>query len=93
MSNLILSFSEFLTFFFVRVRQVAFFIWGLKKLSVWSTVLFTVSALDMRERAAYRKQMRSNVSALLSKVSTLEHDQFIQVLLYTVSLFFPNTLA
>ena len=44
--------------------------------------LFTVSALDMRERAAYRKQMRSNVSALLSKVSTLEHDRFIHCYCY-----------
>ena len=48
-------------------------------LSAWSSVLFTVSALEMREKEAYRKQTGSNVSALFNKVSTLEHDQFIQV--------------
>ena len=77
----------------VCVKQVAFFIWGLKELSVWSSVLFTVSALEMREREAYRKQKRSNVSVLPNKVSALEHDQFMQVSLYTVSLFFANSLA
>ena len=48
-------------------------------LSVWSSVLFTVSALEMREREAYRKQTGSNVSVLLNKVSALEHDRFMQV--------------
>ena len=37
--------------------------------------------------------MRSNVSVLLYKVSSLEHDQFTQVSLCTVSLLFANTLA
>ena len=49
-------------------------------LSVWSSVLFTVSALEMREREAYRKQTGSNVSVLLLlKVSALEHDRFMDV--------------
>ena len=46
---------------------------------------FTVSTLEMREREAYRKQTGSNVFVLLNKVPALEHDQFMQVSLYTVS--------
>ena len=60
--------------------------------------LFTVFALEMREREAYRKQTGSNLSVLLYKVSALEHDRFMQVSLYTVSLdnvmytdYFANT--
>ena len=80
MSKLILCFSEFpKTFIFVRVRQMTFLSEDWKKLSVWKSVLFTVSALEMREREAYRKQTGSNVSVLLNKVSTLEHDWFMQV--------------
>ena len=52
-----------------------------------------VSVLEICDREAYKKQTRSNVSVLLSKVSALEHDQLIQVSLYTVSLFFANTLV
>ena len=52
-----------------------------------------VSVLEICDREAYKKQTRSNVSVLLSKVSALKHDQLIQVSLYTVSLFFANTLA
>ena len=48
--------------------------------------LFKVFALEMREREAYRKQTGSNVSVLPYKVSALEHDRFMQVSLYTVSL-------
>ena len=80
MSKLILCFSEIpKTFICVRVRQVTFLSEDWKKLSVWSSVLFTVSTLEMCEREAYRKQTRSNVSVLLNKVSTLEHDRFMQV--------------
>ena len=80
MSNLIPCFSEIpKTFICVRVRQVTFLSEDWKKLSVWSSVLFTVSTLEMCEREAYRKQTRSNVSVLLNKVSTLEHDRFMQV--------------
>ena len=78
-------------FLCVLVRQVAFLSEDLKKLSVWSSVLFTVFALEMRKREAYRKQMKSNVSVLLNKVSTLEHDRFIQVSLYTFSFLFVNS--
>ena len=80
MSKLILCFSEIpKTFICVRVRQVNFISEDWKKLSVWSSVLFTVSTLEMCEREAYRKQTGSNVSVLLNKVSALEHDRFMQV--------------
>ena len=52
-----------------------------KMLSIWSSVLFTVSALEMCERKACRKQTESNVSLLPNKISALEHDLFMQVLL------------
>ena len=85
MSKLILCFSEIpKTFICVRVRQVNFISEDWKKLSVWSSVLFTVSALEMRERESYRKQTGSNVSAL-------EHDRSMQVSLYTVTWLFTNT--
>ena len=48
-------------------------------------------ALEMRERKTYRKQMGSNASVLLNKVSALEHDRFKQVSLYTASWLFANT--
>ena len=92
MSKLILCFSEIpKTFICVRVRQVNFISEDWKKLSVWSSVLFTVSALEMREREAYRKQTGSNVPVLLGKVSALKHDQFMQVSLQTVTWLFANT--
>ena len=56
-----------------------FLIWGLKKVVRLKHVLFTVSALEMREREAYRKQTGLNVPALPNKVSALGHDQFMQV--------------
>ena len=67
-----------------------FFIWELKKMSFWSRVLFTVFALEMRKREAYRKQTRSKVSVLLSQISVLEHDRFMQVS-HAVSWIFANT--
>ena len=83
MSKLVLCFSEIpKTFICGHVRQVTFLYEDWKK-SVWSSVLFTVSALEMHERKAYKKQTGSNVSALLNKVSTLEHDRFMQVSLKT----------
>ena len=86
MSKLILCSTEIpKTFIFVRVRQETFLSENWKKLSVWSSILFTVSALDMCEREAYRKQTGSNVPVLINKVSALEHDRFIQVSLQTVT--------
>ena len=80
MSKLILCFSEIpKTFMFVRVRQVTFLSEDWKKLSIWSSALFTVSALEMCEREAYIKQKGSNVPVLLDKISALKHDQFMQV--------------
>ena len=75
----------------VRVQQVAFVSEDWKKLSVWSSVLFTISTLKMREREAYRKQTGSSVPLLLNKVSASEHDRFMQVSLYTVSWLLANT--
>ena len=76
MPELILCFLEITkTFICVRVRQVTFLSEDWKKLSVWSSVLFTISALEMCEREAYRKQTGSNVPVLLNKVSALEHDR------------------
>ena len=75
MSNLIPCFSEVpKTFTCARVRQVTFLSEDWKR-----SVLFTVSTLEMREREAYGKQTGSNVSALLNKVSALEHNRFMQV--------------
>ena len=86
MCNLILFFSKIpKIFIFVRVREVAFLS------EDWKNVLFKVSSLEMREIEACRKQMGSNVSILLNKVSVLEQDRFIQVSLYTVSWLFTNT--
>ena len=80
MSKLILCFSEIpKTFMFVCVRQVTFLSEDWKKLSIWSSVLFTVSALEMCEKESYGKQTGSNLSVLLNKVFALEHDWFMQV--------------
>ena len=80
MSKLILCFSEIpKTFIFVRVRQMIFLSEDWKKLSIWNSVLFTVSALEMCHREAYGKQAGSNVSVLRNKVFALEHDRFMQV--------------
>ena len=62
-------------------------------LSALNIVFFTVSALEMRKREPYRKQARSNLSVLLTKVAAWKYDGFIRVSLYTVSLFYVNTLA
>ena len=80
MSKLIIFFSGIpKTFICVRLRQVTFLSENWKKLSLWSSVLFTVSALEMREREVHKKQTGSNKYVLLSKISTLEHDRFMQV--------------
>ena len=80
MSNLILYFSEIhKNFICVPVRQVTFLSEDWKKLPAWSSVLFTVSTLEMRGREAYKKQTGSKVFVFLNKVSALEHDQFMQV--------------
>ena len=53
MFKLILCISEIpKTFIFVRVRQVTFLSEDWKNVSIWSSVLFTVSALEMCEREA-----------------------------------------
>ena len=62
-----------------------------KKLSVWSSVLFTVFALEMREREACRKQTVSNVSVFLIRICALEYDPLMQVS-RTVSWLFANTV-
>ena len=80
LSCLILCFLEIPKIFIcVRVKQVTFLSEEWIKLSVWRSVLFTVSDLEMCEREAYRKQTGSNVPDLLNKFSSLEHDQFMQV--------------
>ena len=82
------------TFISVRVRQVAFFIWEMKKVVYLKQCpLYVLTALEMRKREVYRKQTIAHVSIFLSKVSALEHDRFSQASLYTVSLLFANTLA
>ena len=65
MFKLIFCFSEIpKTFICVRVRQVTFLCEDWKQLSVWSSVLFTVSTLEICEREAYRKKTVSNVPVL-----------------------------
>ena len=81
----------FLGNFHLRLRiGGGFFILVWKKLYIWSSVLFTVFALEMCKRKAYRKQTGPNVSVLLNKVSVLEHGRFIQVS-QAVSWIFANT--
>ena len=92
MSNLILCFSEIPKIFIcVRVRQGAFLSEDWKCHPSEAVSSLQVFALEMREREAYRKETESNVSVLLNKVSTLEHNQFKQVSLYTASWLFANT--
>ena len=80
MSSLIFCFSEIPKIFIcVRVKQVAFSFEDWKKLSVWSSALFTVFALETRKSEAYRKKTGSNVSILLNKVFVLKHGRFMQV--------------
>ena len=79
MSKLLFVLSEIpKNFICVRVRQVTFLSECWKR-SVRSSVLFTVSTLEMREKEAYKKQTGSNVFVVLNKVSALEHDRFTQV--------------
>ena len=53
--NLILYFSEIPKIIICfPVSQQAFYLKTEKKLSVWSTVLFMTSALEIREKEAYR---------------------------------------
>ena len=91
-SNLILCFLEIpKILIYVRLRQGAFLSEDWKRYTSEAVSSLQFFALEMRERKAYRKQMRSNVSAHLSKVSTLEQDWFKQVSLYTASWLFANT--
>ena len=85
-SNLIRYFSEIpKKIICVLVRQVTFLSEDWKKLSFWNSFLFTVCALEMHEREAWREQTGSNVPALVNKVPALGPDQFMQVWLHTVS--------
>ena len=80
--NSILSFSEIPKIFVcVRARQVVFLSEDWKKLPDCGSVLFTVFTLK------YMKGMRieSRRDQTCLSVSTLEHDCFMQVSLYTVS--------
>ena len=88
MSNLILCFSKISDIFIcVYVRQGAFFIWELKMLSVWSSVLFTVFCF----RNAWKESIqKTNVTVLLNKAA-LEHDRFKQVSLDTTSWLFASS--
>ena len=87
---LIFFFSEIPKIFIcVRVRDGAFLSEDWKCYPYEAVSSFF--ALKMRERKVYRKQMGSNVSVLLNKVSSLEHDRFKQVSLYTASWLFANT--
>ena len=60
----------------VRVRQVAFLSDDRKKLSVWGIVLFTVFALEMREREAIENRRDQTCLPLFNKVFSLEHYRF-----------------
>ena len=81
MSKLMLCFSETpKTFTCIRLRQVTFFISGLKKVvRLKQCPLYGFRFRDLWKGETYRKQTESNVSVLLNKVSTLEHDRFMQV--------------
>ena len=95
-SNVILCFSKIIKILVsTGVKQVTFLSEDWKKLSSWSSVLFTVFALEILERKAYIKQTRPNVSVLLH---TLSHDylqifslsnkpNYLRSALYTFSLF------
>ena len=49
-------------FYLCPCKAGSFFIWGLKNLSVWSSVLFTVSTLEMRETEALENRQDQRVS-------------------------------
>ena len=78
MSNLILCFSE-IPKIFLCSRKSGGLSEDWKKLSVWSSVLFLVFALEMRKREAYRTDGIKRVYP-----SQQGHDRFMQVS-YTVS--------
>ena len=85
-------FSEILKIFiWVPVRQGAFLSQDWKCYPSEAVSSLQFFALKMRGRKAYRKETRSNVFALLNKISALEHDRFKQVSLYTASWLFANT--
>ena len=78
-SNLVNFFSEIPKMSIcVGIRQGAFLSeeWKCYRSEAVSSLQFFAS--EMREREAYRKQMGSNMSVLLRKVSALEHDWFNQ---------------
>ena len=86
MSNLILFFSEIHKIFIcVRVKQGAFLSEDWKCYPSKAASFLQLSALEMCERKACRKQAGSNVSVHLNKVSALEQGRFKQVSLYTAS--------
>ena len=86
MFDLILCFPEIPKFFIcVPVRQGAFYSEDCKCYPSPAVSSLQFFALEMREKKAYRKQTRSNVSVLLNKVFALEHYRFKQVSLYTAS--------
>ena len=78
MSNLIFCVLEIPKIFIcVVVRKVTFLFEDCCPSETVSPITF--SALEMREKKKYRKQTGLNLSALLSKVSALDHDRFMQV--------------
>ena len=78
MPNLIFCFPDIpKIFIIVHVRQVAFFIWGLKKVFRLKQCPLYGFLFRMREREVYRKQTRSYVSLVLYKVSALDNDRFM----------------
>ena len=94
MSNLILVFSKIPNIFIcVRVRQGAFLSENWQCYPSEAVPSLQCFALEMRKRKAYKKQIGSNVSVLLDKISALDHDRFKQVLLYTASWLFANNLS
>ena len=77
MSNLILVFSKIPNVFIcVRVRQGAFLSENWKCYPSEAVPSLQCFALEMRKRKAYKKQIGSNVSVLLDKISALDHDRF-----------------
>ena len=87
MSNLILCFSEIAKILIcVPVRQGAFSSEDLKCYPSVAVSSLWFFAFEMRKRKAYRKQTGSNVSVLLNKVSTLEHERFKQIICKYISL-------
>ena len=81
-------------FYFCPRETDGIFIWELEKvIHLKECPLYVLTALEMRKREAYRKGTISHVSVFLNKVSSLEHERFMQASLCTVSLLLANTLA